>query len=98
MKSEKKMLQKVLGAQPCEKAVSGECKYISKNCFNQLPMSPELNCLPGRRWVLCMGYKKTMGLDFVPELATYMPTNCPVCGVNLVEHIMKRKTTPKQED
>ena len=87
MKSEKKMLQEVLGAQPCEKAVSGECKCISKNCFNQLPMLPELNCLPGRRWVLCYGWKKTLGLEFVKELGVYLPLKCPRCGADLAKEL-----------
>lgn len=85
--SEKKMLQKVLGAQPCEKAVSGECKYASRNCFNPLPMSPELNCLPAKRWGLCYGWKKTLGLEFVKELGVYLPLKCPKCGADLVKEI-----------
>jgi hypothetical protein len=72
-------------SQPCEKAVNGECRYASPNCYKAPPYDPKYwRTIPARRWMDCYGWKKTIGFVFSKKLGCYIPEKCPVCGVRLV--------------
>jgi hypothetical protein len=72
-------------SQPCEKAINGECRFASPNCYKAPPYDPESwRTIPGRRWMDCYGWKRTMGLVFSSKIGGYVLEKCPLCGVRLV--------------
>jgi len=55
--------------------------------------------IPSRRWMDCgYGYKMMLlGLAFSKEIGTYHLLRCPVCNVNLIDHLTRNLEANKKK-
>jgi len=78
--AEKAVIQKATQV-GCEKV--GICICETEGCKNPISSAFSGATLPGRRWMYCYGWKRTLNMVFLKSVGVYHLQTCPYCGKDL---------------